>query len=521
MTRYIVQMKPKNLANVIAMVALFRPGPIEFIPTYIRRMHGEEPVTYRHPKMEPIFKETFGIPIYQEQIMFAAIELAGYTASEADDLRKAISKKKADSIAKHHHKFVEGAKERGIIEETASAIFEDWENFARYGFNKAHAADYGVIAVQTAYLKTHYTVEYMTALLSASKNETEKVAFYVADCRTMGVEVLPPDVNTSGFDFTIEDRPGGKSAIRFGMGAVKNVGQAPIDLMMAARTEGGAFQDLTDLAHRVDLRQVGRRPLESLVRVGAFDRYGARTALLEALDRMIAVSTSHFRALQSGQLSLFGGMSQPHDEIKLARVGKLDRREQLNWERELLGLYVTDHPLSPYLEALKRRTTHSSSELSEAANREKVAVAGMVTHFRPHLTKDGKAMGFVTLEDLAGNIELVLFPRVWEQFYALVQVDKVLSAQGRVDATGGDPKVLVDSLAEVTLDESEARLGKPAYAPQTSIPNPAPPGAVKGSDKGLPTHRPAPHPEPSGCTRRGTAAGKQPQRRSRGRIFPG
>jgi len=498
MTRYIVQMKPKNLANVIAMVALFRPGPMEFIPTYIRRMHGEEQVTYRHPKMEPIFKETFGIPIYQEQIMLAAIEMAGYTASEADDLRKAISKKQADSIAKHHHKFVDGAKERGISEETANAIFEDWENFARYGFNKAHAADYGVIAVQTAYLKAHYTVEYMAALLSASKNETEKVAFYAADCRSMGIEVLPPDVNTSGFDFSIEDRPSGQPAIRFGMGAVKNVGQAPIDMIMTARAEGGEFRDLSDLAHRVDLRQVGRRPLESLVRVGAFDRLGARTSLLEALDRVIAVSTSHFRALLSGQLSLFGGMSQAQDEIKLAKVGKLDQREQLNWERELLGLYVTDHPLSPYLEALKRRTTHSSSGLSDAANREKVAVAGMVSRFRPHLTKDGKNMGFVTLEDLEGNIELVLFPRVWEQFYALVKVDKVLSAEGRVDATGGDPKVLVDSLAEVTLDESEARPSKPAYSSQTNGLKPAPSGRARSLEKELPNPRPAPHPVTSG-----------------------
>ncbi len=456
MTRYIVQMKPKNLANVIAMVALFRPGPMEFIPTYIKRMHGEEQTTYRHPSLEPILKETYGITVYQEQIMRTAMNLAGYTPSEADNLRKGVAKKKADVLAKHRETFIHGATERGIPDTIANQIFDDWEAFARYGFPKGHAADYGVIAVQTAYLKTHYTVEYMTALLSASKNDSDKVASYVADCRAMGIQVLPPDVSNSGYDFTIEDRPDSPPAIRFGMGAVKNVGQSPVDMIMAARSDGGEFRDLTDFAHRIDLRQVGRRPLESLVRVGALDRFGPRTALLEALDRLIAISTSHFRALQSGQLSLFGGTNMPSDEIRLSKAKNLDKREQLNWERELLGLYVSDHPLSPYLKVLKQKTSHSSSELSDAANREKVIVAGMVSRFRPHLTKDGKNMGFVTLEDIEGNIELVVFPRTWEQYYGLVQVDKVISASGRIDATGAEPKVLVDNMQEITLDEIDS-----------------------------------------------------------------
>lgn len=472
MTRYIVQMKPKNLANVIAMVALYRPGPLEFIPTYIRRMHGEEQVSYRHPAMESIFKETFGIPIYQEQIMFAAINLAGYTASEADDLRKSIAKKKADVLMKHRQKFIGGAKERGISEETAIAIFEDWENFARYGFPKAHAADYGVIAVETGYLKAHYTVEYMTALLSASKDESEKVAFYVADCRSMGIPVLPPDVNAGGYDFSIEDQPGeagkpGISVIRFGMGAVKNVGQGPVDLILEAR-KGGPFLDLTDFTQRVDLRQVGRRALESLIKVGALDRFGSRPALLEALDRIIAVSTSHFRAVQSGQLSLFGMSNGMTEDITLSKSARLDRREQLNWERELLGLYVSDHPLSPYMAALQRKVSHMAGQLGEARDKEKVVVAGMVTRFRPHLTKDGKAMGFATLEDIQGNIELILFPRTWEQFSDLIVVDQVIIAEGKVDASGGDPKVLVDRLNPVSLDSLPVE--RPNAQPGTASP---------------------------------------------------
>ncbi|MRR30779.1 DNA polymerase III subunit alpha, partial [bacterium] len=293
MTRYLVQMKPQSLENIIAMVALFRPGPIQFIPDYINRMHGVKPVTYRHPMLEKILKETYGVPIYQEQIMLAAMELAGYTAADADDFRKAISKKIAESIKKHKVRFTAGAQKNGIDEETAKAIFEDWEGFAQYGFNKSHAADYGVIAVETAFLKTHYTAEYMTALLSASKNDLDKVAFYVADCRSMGIEILPPDVKSSQWDFSIEDREGAAPAIRFGMGAVKNVGAAPVDLIIEARKDG-PFKDLNDFVRRVDLHQMGKRSLECLVRVGALDSLGPRKSLLEALDSMVSISGSHF-----------------------------------------------------------------------------------------------------------------------------------------------------------------------------------------------------------------------------------
>ncbi|MBE3040421.1 MAG: DNA polymerase III subunit alpha, partial [Chloroflexi bacterium] len=445
MTRFLVQMKPKNLEHIIAMVALYRPGPIEFIPSYIRRMHGEERVTYRHDALEPIFSETYGIPIYQEQIMSASMNLAGYSPAEADDLRKAIAKKKADSLMKHREKFIKGAAQKGIPADVGGVIFEDWENFARYGFNKSHAADYGVIAVQTAYLKSHYTVEYMTALLSSSKNESEKVAFYVADCRNMGIDVLAPDVCSSRWDFMIEDRPEQKPAIRFGMSAIKNVGNAPVDLIIQARAEG-KFRDLNDFAQRVDLRALGKRSLESLVRVGALDCFGSRMALLAALDQIISVSSAHFRAVQSGQLSFFGTIAGVEEDIILSSAPNLDKREQLEWERELLGLYVSDHPLVPYMPVLKNKITHFSAQLGEAANKEKVVVAGMVTKFRRFLTKDQKPMGFVTLEDIQGNIELVFFPRTWAQYSNLVETDVVISAEGRVDAAQGDPKVLVDKI---------------------------------------------------------------------------
>lgn len=447
MTRYITQMKPKNLANIIAMVALFRPGPMEFIPSYIKRMHGEEPVTYQHPKLESIFKETYGIPIYQEQLMFAASSLAGYTPSEADELRKAISKKNAEALERQRKKFVKGAKENGIDEEKARGIFADWENFARYGFNKSHAADYGILAVETAYLKCHYTVEYMTALLSVTKNNTDNVAAYVADCRSMGIDVLPPDLNASGWDFSIEDREGKKPAIRFGLGAIKNVGQAPIDLIIEGRKQE-KFKNLNDFAERVDLGKVGKRSLECLIKVGALDSLGTRRALLEALDRIVSVSASHFRAAQCGQMTFFGTLEGVEGSIHLETTLGTDLHEQLEWEKELMGLYVSDHPLSPYQNVLQQRITHTSLQLAEAKDREKVVVAGLVTRFRNIRTKKGDPMGFATLEDLQGSIELVLFPRTWEQFNQLIKMDMVISAEGRVDTKMGEPKVLVDRLQE-------------------------------------------------------------------------
>ena len=455
MTRYITEMKPRELAHVIAMIALYRPGPMQFIPQYINRMHGREKSTYRHKALEPIFKDTFGIPIYQEQIMQAAMQLAGYEASAADSLRKAIAKKQEAQLRRHRQTFIEGAQAHSQVSpEEAQLIFDDWEEFARYGFNKSHAADYGVIAVQTGYLKYHYPVEYMTALLSAWKNDIVKVATYVADCRTLGIDVLPPDVNTSEYDFTIEDRQDAAPAIRFGLGAIKNVGQNPVNLILEARPEG-PFTDLTDFAHRVDLRQVGRRPLECLIKVGSMDSFGSRQALLNSLDSIMAVSNSYFRAKEAGQMMLFDASDRIDDTIELVEPLYTNKREELLWERDLIGLYVSDHPLSPFQKTLAERVTHFSHQLAEVGEKEAVTVAGLVNRFRQHQTKKGNSMGFVTLEDLYGRMDLVIFPQIWEKVHHLLDVDRVLLAEGRVDTMQGDPKILVDNLTPVALEELE------------------------------------------------------------------
>ena len=452
MTRWLVQMKPQSLDNVIAMVALYRPGPMQFIPDYIARMHGEAEVEYRHEALRPIFEDTYGIPVYQEQLMNAAVQLAGYTQSEADDLRKAISKKIGDKVRKHRKQFVTGATQNGIPQETADLIFSDWEEFARYGFNKSHAADYGVIAVQTAYLKAHYPAEYMTALLTVTRNDTAKVALYVADARSMGIPVLQPDINKSEWDFTIENRDDNETSIRFGFSAVKNVGEAPVNLILEARKDR-PFKDLNDFARRVDLRAVGKRALECLIKVGALDAFGNRAALLASLDRIVAVSNSHFQAVRAGQMSLFGAETGVTESIVLPEVNPstgsgqaLDQRTMLNWERELIGLYLSDHPLSSYQKQLSQIVSYFSGQLPEAQHEEKVRVAGLITSIRPYQTKAGKPMGFVTLEDIQGVIDLVLFSRAWKQFSDVLVVGQIIIVEGKVDANSSPPKILVDSV---------------------------------------------------------------------------
>jgi DNA polymerase-3 subunit alpha len=474
MRRYLMDMKPTSLANITAMVALFRPGPMEFIPAYIRRMHGEEPVTYRHTHLEPILRETYGITVYQEQIMYTAMNLAAYSAAEADNLRKAVAKKKAGALRNERDKFVEGAVGKGIPSTDAHAIFDDWEAFARYGFNKGHAADYAVICVETAYLKAHFPIEYMTALLSVFKHDTDRVALYIADSRRTGIDVLPPDVNASGVDFEIEARPDGRPAIRYGLAAIKNVGESAVQLVLEARARGGAFGSLADFARRVDLRQVGRRALESLARVGALDELAPRPAVLESLDRIMSASAVLFRAAEVGQLSLFGGATGVADSLELAAAAQdVPRRQQLQWERELLGVYVSDHPLNPYLKDLAEIVTHYSGELGEASHGQAVCVAGEVAHLRPFQSRSGRPMAFVTLEDLQGPIDLVVFHRLWKDVAGWIKPGTIVLVRGKIDNERGEPKVLADS---ITTELSVVRPldAAPAAPPATPLSEPLP-----------------------------------------------
>jgi DNA polymerase-3 subunit alpha len=458
MRNLMMQMKPTRFQHIVAALSLFRPGPMEYIPTYIRRMHGEEAVQYRHPDLAPALGETYGIIVYQEQIMRVARDIAGYSVGEADTIRKAVAKKNAEQLLKHKAKFREGAVKKGYSAELADAIFGDIEYFARYGFPKAHAADYAAITCQTAWLKAVYPLEYICALLTCESGNTEKITALIADARQHGIEILPPSVNASNADFTIEEGASnsahkrGIGRIRFGLMAIKGVGEGPVQAIVAARRQGGRFKSLDDFCRRVDMAALNKRALEALIKAGAFDEFGSRAQLLAVVDRMIGVATTVRRAAERGQGMLFGGLDDDADErlIVLPRnVKEIPRKVLLQEEKELLGTYLSEHPLQAQLDALGHHVTHTSATLTESDHGQKVVVAGVVTSVRPHTTKTGKSMAFAEVEDVYGRLELTIFPRTWAEHQHLLQKDKALLIWGKAEVTAGSaPRILVEKVSD-------------------------------------------------------------------------
>jgi DNA polymerase III subunit alpha len=414
-------------------------------------MHGRKEVQYHHPALEPILAETYGIIVYQEQIMQIASQLSGYTPGEADLMRRAVGKKKVEALLEHRQKFVSGAQERGIPEDAANRIFDDIEYFARYGFNKAHAADYAVITCQTAYLKAHYPVEYMTALLTVERNNAEKVGILIGECRTMGIPVLPPDINYSHTHFVVEDTES-RPAIRFGLGAVKNVGEGAIDVILKERTQAGPFDGLDDFCQRVDLRQVNRRALESLIKVGALQSFGKRAQLLSIIDRMMGLSSQVHQAAAIGQMSMFGqgGFDTPVSGsilFPLPEAEDIPRREILNWEKELVGVYVSEHPMQRAISAIEDKVTCFLGQIDETQVGQKVTVAGIVNSVRQIFTKNGKRMAFVEIEDPQCAMEVIVFPKVYEVSSQLWEEGKVVIVRGKVDNRDGQQlKIICDSV---------------------------------------------------------------------------
>ncbi len=455
MRRMLMEMRPSKFEHIVAGISLFRPGPMEYIPTYIKRLHGEEPMVFKHPKLEPILEETYGIIVYQEQIIQIAVQLAGYLPGEADEIRKAVGKKIKEKIEGHKAKFIAGSVKNGIDQSIAAAIYSDIEFFARYGFNKAHAADYAVMTCQTAYLKAHYPVEYMTALMTVEQS-VEKIGLLIVECRRMGIEVLRPDINHSDLDFTIEAQPNDKRAIRFGMASIKGVGDGPVSVIREARdpstgSGGGPFKSIEDFARRVDLRSVNRRALEALIKVGALESFGNRAQLLQMVDRMLGLSGSAHRAEDVGQLTLFGGMvdAAATESIgALPHIEDVPQRESLSWEKELIGAYVSEHPVTKALADLQSEITHTSGELNEDLDGHKAVMVGAVVSTRTIQTKKGDTMGFIQLEDVQGVYECVAFPRTWKQTQNLWQKDKVVLVRGTIDGKGKVAKILLDSATD-------------------------------------------------------------------------
>lgn len=442
MRRYIQDLQPATIAELMAMVALYRPGPMQHIPRYCNAKHGREENRYPHPDLANILDETYGVIVYQDQVLFILRQFAGYTMGEADKVRKAMGKKIAEMMAAEREKFTKGALKQGYTTDEATAVFDLIEPFAGYAFNKAHSACYGTIAYQTAYLKANYAAEYMTAVLALADSHpsgfAERVGAAVAECTKLGIEVLPPHVNHSGASFSTETLPSGASAIRFGLATVKNVGEAAIDGIAAERQASGLFGSLEDFCRRASIKNANKRTIESLIKAGALDGFGfSRTTLVTNVDRIVSLITREQRLKESGQATMFDlfgdSVPVPLPALELDIVEDKSG-EMLAWEREMLGVYVSDHPFKRAHPALAGHVTAVVSEITtEMAGRE-VMLAGMVSGVRTLLTKAGKTFIAATVEDLSGSVEVTCWPDTYERTRPIWQVGRILLLAVKVRA---------------------------------------------------------------------------------------
>jgi DNA polymerase-3 subunit alpha len=436
MRRTLQNLRPSQFQHIVAVLALYRPGPMDHIPKYIRRLHGEEEVEYRHEVLEDILSDTYGIIVYQEQIMQIAVAMAGYNPGEADKIRKAVAKKKKKLMAWHKKKFRKGAIEKGFSEEVANAVWGDIEFFARYGFNRAHATDYAVITGQTAYLKAHYPLEFMTALMTTERNNIEKVGFLITDARRNGIEVRGPNINESEIEFSIGHDPDGHRYIRIGLGAIKNVGDDAVRAIVEEREAHGAFDTLDELADRVDLRKLNRRMLEYLIQAGAFDDFGERPALLTMVEAILGASSRIHEARDVGQFTLFDDFAAGGETLKAPDFyPPIPNRKLLEWEKELLGTYLSEHPLEKQEKELLEENLISTTiaQLPTERAGQQLSCVGMVRRVRRITTKKGDPMAFVTLEGPGGTVDVVVFPRTYERCKELLTIDRVLVVSGKLD----------------------------------------------------------------------------------------
>jgi len=451
-TRMTTDVAPSGFDDIVALMALIRPGPMQMAPDYIARRHGRVPVEYAHPSLEAILRETYGVALYQEQVMQIANTLAGFSMAESDGLRKAMGKKLPAEMVKYRSRFIDGCLQNGIDKKLAVDVYEMIERFAGYGFPKAHSAAYAVIGAQTAYLKANFPVEFMAALMSTEIGNTEKTVFNVAECRRSRIPVLPPDVNKSGIDFSVELLEGEGQAIRFGLGAVKNVGLGAVESLVASRlaTAGGTFQTLEAFCGAVEWSAVSKRVAESLAKGGALDCFGERAAVLASLERLIAAAQQRQKAAAKGQMDLFGTapeMDQSPASSKLVEVEPADQKTLLAWEKELLGLYLSSHPL---MEILGSGPPAGHQQIAELPNRsvgERIRTVAMVTNIRRVSTKTNRSMAVLEVEDLTGSVEVVVFPDAYDQHSALLEADAILSITAKLDERGESRQLVADVLS--------------------------------------------------------------------------
>jgi len=449
----LVRLRPANFDDIIALVALYRPGPLDsgMVDDFVERKHGRKKVEYLVPELATILKETYGVIVYQEQVMNIAGELADYTMAEADDLRKAMGKKIPAIMAKHSIRFLLGAKENGIPSDKAKNIFDLMEKFGGYGFNKSHSAAYALIAFQTAYLKTHYPVEFMAALLSSEMQSTDSIVKYIGECRSHDIRILPPDINAGGKEFTVQGKD-----IRFGLVAVKNVGEGAIDSIIAARQDG-PFTSLFDFCERVDLRRVNKRVIESLIKCGAFDSTGAyRSRMMASLENALEYGQRIQKDKLDPQMGLFdAGADRPVaiNTPPLMEIDEWDKSQLLGFEKEALGFYITGHPLSGCEDLLEKFTNADTLSLKERTDRETVRIGGIIRAVKTIKTKKGDMMAFVTVEDLLGAVEVTVFPSTYTAVYTLLVEDGAVLIQGQLQKDENAVKILADSI--IAMDKAE------------------------------------------------------------------
>ncbi len=445
MKRYLKQLKPTVFEDIIAMVALYRPGPMEYIPDFIAGKHGTREVKYLHPKLEPILKNTYGVAVYQEQLMQIARDLAGFSLGEADVLRKAVGKKIKELVDGQRVKFVEGCEQTGVGRAIGEKVFAFIEPFAGYGFNRSHAACYALIGYQTAYLKAHFPAEFMAALLTSDQGDTDRIAIEVREAREIGIDVLPPDVNESFDTFAVIKSDDGKEHIRFGLNAIKNVGTVAAEEIVKERKRGGKFPSLENFMERVQAKDLNKRTIEALAKVGAFDSLSERKIVLDNLDAIITHGKELRNLRETHGQSLFGDMPLPAMKIPMKTSAHSTKPERLAWEKELLGLYVTDHPMTEFTAYLKQAATEIG-QLEKVPDGKRVTIGGVITSARRSLSKSGQPLYFVTLEDMSGRIDILVFGKNAERLAGLLVEDQIVMIDLKVAHKDGLLRLAADDV---------------------------------------------------------------------------
>ena len=447
----LVKLRPETFSDLIALVALYRPGPLGsgMVDEFIKRRHKKSTVKYEIPRVKEILEDTYGVIVYQEQVMRIASTLANFSLGDADILRRAMSKKDPAEMERLEEKFIQGARRNGIQQGKAERIFEMMAKFAEYGFNKSHSAAYAMIAYQTAYLKVHYPTEFVAALLTCDMDNTDKVMRYVAECREKGITILPPDINESDWGFTVSG-----AMIRYGLGAVKNVGFGAVEEILRNRTEGEQISSLFDFCESVDLRKVNRRVIESLIKAGAFDSTGAhRSQLMLILEEALEQGQARQKERRGGQPALFEGLTYTHSLSDLPDLEEWPENQLLSFEKEVLGFYLTSHPLIRYQEDIRKLTTADTETLGDMAHGTQVSVGGLVAEVKEIQTKKGDQMAFLSLEDMRGRVEVIIFPDLFRSARPYMTVDMPVLIRGVLDNGEERPKVKASSL--VPLDEAK------------------------------------------------------------------